>query len=70
MVSGEPPSWNSQSAGFAMGAKTCYVYIRGEYVREAERLQHAIDELDNTVRSPEIDLDDFPLRLVEQPGKQ
>jgi len=31
-------------AGFAMGANTCYIYVRGEYFREAERLQHAIDE--------------------------
>ena len=31
-------------AGFAMGAKTCYVYIRGEYVLEHDRMQAAIDE--------------------------
>ena len=31
-------------AGFAMGAGTCYIYIRGEYVLEAQRLQQAIDE--------------------------
>lgn len=31
-------------AGFAMGANTCYIYIRGEYVREREALQAAIDE--------------------------
>ncbi|MCU0789614.1 MAG: NADH-quinone oxidoreductase subunit NuoF [Nitratireductor sp.] len=31
-------------AGFAMGAHTCYIYIRGEYIREREALQRAIDE--------------------------
>ena len=31
-------------AGFAMGANTAYIYIRGEFYREAERLQAAIDQ--------------------------
>ncbi len=31
-------------AGFAMKAHTCYIYVRGEYIRERERLQAAIDE--------------------------
>jgi NADH-quinone oxidoreductase subunit F len=31
-------------AGFAMGANTGYIYIRGEFFREAENLQIAIDE--------------------------
>ncbi|HSO48886.1 MAG TPA: NADH-quinone oxidoreductase subunit NuoF [Rhizobiaceae bacterium] len=31
-------------AGFAMGAHVCYIYIRGEYIREREALQRAIDE--------------------------
>jgi NADH-quinone oxidoreductase subunit F len=31
-------------AGFAMGAGTCYIYIRGEYFFEAEQLQGAIDQ--------------------------
>ncbi len=31
-------------ASFAMGANTCYVYLRGEYIREREALQVAIDE--------------------------
>jgi NADH-quinone oxidoreductase subunit F len=26
-------------AGFAMGAHACYIYIRGEYIREREALQ-------------------------------
>src|SRR6476661_4041352 len=29
-------------AGFAMGAHTCYVYIRGEFIRERERLEAAV----------------------------
>ena len=31
-------------AGFAMRAHACYIYVRGEYIRERERLQVAIDE--------------------------
>ena len=31
-------------AGAGMGATACYIYIRGEYIREAEVLQAAIDE--------------------------
>ena len=31
-------------AGFAMGATATYIYIRGEFFREAQHLQHAIDE--------------------------
>jgi NADH-quinone oxidoreductase subunit F len=31
-------------AGFAIRSHTCYIYIRGEYIRERERLQKAIDE--------------------------
>ena len=35
-------------ASFAMGAHVCYIYIRGEYVRERETLQSAIDECYDT----------------------
>jgi NADH-quinone oxidoreductase subunit F len=31
-------------ASYAMGANVCYVYIRGEFIRERERLQAAVDE--------------------------
>ena len=31
-------------AGFSMKAHTCYIYLRGEYIRERERLQAAVDE--------------------------
>ena len=31
-------------AGFAMNAHTGYIYVRGEFIRERERLQAAIDE--------------------------
>ena len=31
-------------AGFAMGANAGYIYIRGEFIRERERLQEAIDQ--------------------------
>ncbi|KAB2941123.1 MAG: NADH-quinone oxidoreductase subunit NuoF [Hyphomicrobium sp.] len=31
-------------ASFAMKAHTCFIYVRGEFIRERERLQAAIDE--------------------------
>ncbi|MEM8813421.1 MAG: NADH-quinone oxidoreductase subunit NuoF [Pseudomonadota bacterium] len=31
-------------AGFSMGAHTAYIYVRGEFIRERERLQAAIDQ--------------------------
>ena len=31
-------------AGFAMGAHHCYIYVRGEFVREAEALERAVRE--------------------------
>ncbi len=31
-------------ASFAMGAHACYVYLRGEYILERERLQAAVDQ--------------------------
>src|SRR5262245_37434378 len=31
-------------AGFAMGAHTGYIYVRGEFIRERERLEAAVDE--------------------------
>lgn len=34
-------------ASIAIGAHTCYIYVRGEYYREAEILQQAIDDAYN-----------------------
>ena len=34
-------------AGFAMGAHACYIYVRGEFIREREALQKAVDEAYN-----------------------
>jgi NADH-quinone oxidoreductase subunit F len=31
-------------ASFAMGAHACYIYVRGEFIREREHLQAAIDQ--------------------------
>jgi NADH-quinone oxidoreductase subunit F len=31
-------------AGFAMGANVAYIYVRGEFIREREHLQAAVDE--------------------------
>ena len=35
-------------AGFAMGAHAAYIYVRGEFIREREALQAAIDECHDT----------------------
>jgi NADH-quinone oxidoreductase subunit F len=34
-------------ASFAMKAHTCFIYVRGEFIRERERLQAAVDEAYN-----------------------
>ena len=34
-------------AAYAVNAKKCYIYIRGEYLREGQKLQKAIDEAYN-----------------------
>src|SRR5881392_3352375 len=31
-------------ASFAMGAHACYIYVRGEFIREREHLQAAVDQ--------------------------
>ena len=31
-------------AGYAVNAHVCYIYIRGEYLKEGQRLQNAIDQ--------------------------
>ena len=31
-------------AGFAMGAHTAYIYVRGEFIRERHHLEHAVQE--------------------------
>ncbi|MGC1863218.1 MAG: NADH-quinone oxidoreductase subunit NuoF [Methylocystis sp.] len=31
-------------ASFAMGARACYIYVRGEFIAEREALQRAVDE--------------------------
>src|ERR1700750_3325436 len=31
-------------ASFAMNAHTCYIYVRGEFIRERERLEAAVDQ--------------------------
>ena len=31
-------------AGYAVNAHVCYIYIRGEYLKEGQRLQEAINQ--------------------------
>src|SRR3712207_9229715 len=40
-------------AGFAMRARACYIYIRGEFIREAEVLFAAVQEAYDSGRSEE-----------------
>ncbi|MEM6602537.1 MAG: NADH-quinone oxidoreductase subunit NuoF [Pseudomonadota bacterium] len=57
-------------ASFAMGAHACYIYIRGEYVREREVLQAAIEEAyDKNLIGKNNQHDwDFDLYLVHGAG--
>ena len=52
-------------ASFAMGANAAYIYIRGEYVREREALQRAVDEASITKV-----LDAFRRGETPKPGPQ
>ena len=56
-------------ASFAMGANACFIYVRGEYIREREALQAAVDEAyearligKDNVHGWDFDLDRHPRR--------
>jgi NADH-quinone oxidoreductase subunit F len=55
-------------AGFAMGAHVCYIYIRGEFVRERERLQAAIDEAYEARLIGKNNIHGFPFDLYVHHG--
>src|ERR1700736_6748074 len=55
-------------AGFAMNANTAYIYIRGEFVRERERLQAAIDQAYEARLIGKDNIHGFPFDLVLHHG--
>src|SRR5437899_4126247 len=55
-------------AGFTMGANTGYIYIRGEFVRERERLQAAIDQAYEAGLIGKNNVHGFPFDLILHHG--
>jgi NADH-quinone oxidoreductase subunit F len=55
-------------AGFAMNANTGYIYIRGEFVRERERLQAAIDQAYEARLIGKDNIHGFPFDLILHHG--
>jgi len=55
-------------AGFAMGANTGYIYIRGEFIRERERLQAAVDQAYEAKLIGKDNIHGFPFDLVVHHG--
>jgi NADH-quinone oxidoreductase subunit F len=55
-------------AGFAMGAHVGYIYIRGEFIRERERLQAAIDQAYEAKLLGENNIHGFPFELYLHHG--
>ncbi len=55
-------------AGFAMRANTAYIYIRGEFIRERERLQAAIDEAYEAKLIGKDNVHGYPFDLYVQQG--
>ena len=55
-------------AAFAMNANTCYIYIRGEFIRERERLQAAVDQAYEARLIGKDNVHGFPFDLVVHHG--
>ena len=55
-------------ASFAMRANTAYIYIRGEFIRERERLQAAIDEAYAANLIGKDNIHGYPFELYVQQG--
>jgi NADH-quinone oxidoreductase subunit F len=55
-------------AGFAMNANTGYIYIRGEFIRERERLQAAVDQAYEAKLIGKDNVHGFPFDLVVHHG--
>ena len=55
-------------AAFAMNAKHCYIYIRGEFIRERERLQAAVDQAYEARLIGKDNVHGFPFDVVVHHG--
>ena len=55
-------------ASFAMGAHAAYIYIRGEYIREREALQRAVDEAYEARLIGKDNVHGYPVRLYVHHG--
>jgi NADH-quinone oxidoreductase subunit F len=55
-------------ASFAMGANTCYIYVRGEFIRERERLQAAVDQAYEAGLIGKNNVHGFPFDVVVHHG--
>jgi NADH-quinone oxidoreductase subunit F len=55
-------------AGFAMSAHTCFIYIRGEFVRERERLQAAVDQAYEANLIGKNNIHGFPFDIIVHHG--
>jgi NADH-quinone oxidoreductase subunit F len=55
-------------AGFAMAAHTGYIYIRGEFIRERERLQAAVDQAYEAKLIGKDNVHGFPFDLIVHHG--
>jgi NADH-quinone oxidoreductase subunit F len=55
-------------AGFAMGANTCYIYVRGEFIRERERLEAAVEQAYEANLIGKNNIHGFPFDVVVHHG--
>src|SRR6186713_2463644 len=55
-------------ASFAMRANACYIYIRGEFIRERERLQAAVDQAYEANLIGKDNVHGFPFDVVVHHG--
>ena len=55
-------------ASFAMGAHACYIYVRGEFIREREHLQAAIDQAYEAKLIGKDNIHGFPFDLYVHHG--
>src|SRR5712671_2553813 len=55
-------------ASFAMGAHACYIYVRGEFIREREHLQAAVDQVYEAKLIGKDNINGFPFDLYVTHG--
>jgi hypothetical protein len=55
-------------ASFAMGAHVCYIYVRGEFIREREHLQAAVDQAYQAKLIGQDNVNGFPFDLYVTHG--